>query len=119
MIARLLSRTISHPSSLQADDLSKTMSCDGCDAMFARKHDLDRKDPFNHTHAVLLLMWGDFLCESSAGHRRIHTLEAPYMCRGCRRSYRRSDARKRHWDQDPACNVLHVRNANHPSSPTY
>jgi len=72
--------------STKADDLTKTLSCDGCDAMFARKHDLDR-------------------------HRRIHTLEAPYMCRGCRRSYRRSDARKRHWDQEPACNVLHVRNS--------
>jgi hypothetical protein len=45
------------------------------------------------------------------GHRRIHTLEAPYVCRGCRRSYRRSDARKRHWDQEPACSVLHVRNS--------
>jgi len=66
------------------DDNSKTLPCDGCDALFARKHDLDR-------------------------HRRIHTLEAPYLCRGCMRSYRRSDARKRHWDQEPGCAQMHIR----------
>jgi len=67
-----------------SEDNSKTLHCDGCDALFARKHDLDR-------------------------HRRIHTLEAPYLCRGCMRSYRRSDARKRHWDQEPACAQMHIR----------
>jgi hypothetical protein len=40
---------------------------------------------------------------------RIHTQEAPYLCRGCERSYRRSVARKRHWQEDPQCHTEHER----------
>jgi len=61
---------------------AKCLLCESCSARFARKHDLDR-------------------------HRRIHTLEAPYKCLGCNRTYRRSDARKRHWDVDPTCRNSH------------
>ena len=36
----------------QNDDTSKTLPCDGCDALFARKHDLDSKfsPTENHTN---------------------------------------------------------------------
>jgi len=66
---------------VQPEDPSKppkVLQCDGCELRFARKHDLNR-------------------------HRRIHNGEAPYLCGGCNKSFKRSDARKRHWDTDKDC----------------
>lgn len=65
----------------------KVLQCDGCELRFARKHDLNR-------------------------HRRIHNGEAPYLCGGCNKSFKRSDARKRHWDTDPECTRKHQESEN-------
>jgi hypothetical protein len=32
----------------------------------------------------------------------------PYVCMGCDKSYRRTYARKRHWDMEPECAGRHI-----------
>ncbi|KAG9127506.1 hypothetical protein FRC07_012915 [Ceratobasidium sp. 392] len=54
-----------------------------CSLDFARKHDWSR-------------------------HQRVHTGETPYSCRGCKRPFKRPDARGRHWDARPECERIHT-----------
>lgn len=56
--------------------------CSACPCKFARARDLTR-------------------------HFRLHTGERPYECAGCNERFIRVDARKRHWNNRPACHAAH------------
>lgn len=56
--------------------------CSACPCKFARARDLTR-------------------------HFRLHTGERPYECAGCNERFIRVDARKRHWNNRPACHTAH------------
>ncbi len=43
---------------------------------------------------------------SAPGHERIHTGDRPFACLGCHKSYKRVDARYRHWVAKPICYTL-------------
>jgi len=59
----------------------KTLQCPQCDLAFSRRHDLNR-------------------------HSRIHTNERPFTCLGCGNTFKRTDARQRHWRGDAYCKFL-------------
>ncbi|CAE7089885.1 unnamed protein product [Rhizoctonia solani] len=63
--------------------------CDFCPVQMARLHDINR-------------------------HMRIHTGVHPYACIGCGETFRRTDARTRHWCKQPECFKIHSAKA--PSS---
>ncbi|CAE6414915.1 unnamed protein product [Rhizoctonia solani] len=63
--------------------------CDFCPVQMARLHDINR-------------------------HMRIHTGVHPYVCIGCGETFRRTDARTRHWCKQPECFKIH--NAKAPAS---
>ncbi|GAB1517525.1 hypothetical protein RhiTH_000574 [Rhizoctonia solani] len=56
--------------------------CDFCPVQMARLHDINR-------------------------HMRIHTGVHPYACIGCGETFRRTDARTRHWCKQPECFKIH------------
>ncbi|CAE6460196.1 unnamed protein product [Rhizoctonia solani] len=56
--------------------------CDFCPVQMARLHDINR-------------------------HMRIHTGVHPYACIGCGETFRRTDARTRHWCKQPECFRIH------------
>ncbi|CAE6355550.1 unnamed protein product [Rhizoctonia solani] len=56
--------------------------CDFCPVQMARLHDINR-------------------------HMRIHTGVHPYTCIGCGETFRRTDARTRHWCKQPECFKIH------------
>ncbi|KAJ1310311.1 hypothetical protein OPQ81_007050 [Rhizoctonia solani] len=56
--------------------------CDFCPVQMARLHDINR-------------------------HMRIHTGVHPYACIGCGETFRRTDARTRHWGKQPECFKTH------------
>ncbi|KAG8813352.1 hypothetical protein FRC17_001602 [Serendipita sp. 399] len=62
--------------------------CPDCSAIFERNTDLQRHIRTNHT-----------------GH-------TPYKCYGCNQAYSRSDARGKHWKENPSCKLRHDESQN-------
>ncbi|KAF8610850.1 hypothetical protein BDV93DRAFT_517944 [Ceratobasidium sp. AG-I] len=69
--------------------VERKYACDFCPVEMARLHDINR-------------------------HMRIHTGVHPYACIGCGETFRRTDARTRHWCKSPEC--FNVHNAKAPLS---
>ncbi|KAG8720022.1 Metallothionein expression activator [Ceratobasidium sp. 394] len=79
--ARLRIRGPSKESSKTALE-DRKYTCDFCPVQMARLHDINR-------------------------HMRIHTGVHPYACAGCGETFRRTDARTRHWCKQPECFRIH------------
>lgn len=68
--------------SLKSVVADRKYTCDFCPVQMARLHDINR-------------------------HMRIHTGVHPYACIGCGETFRRTDARTRHWCKSPECFNVH------------
>ncbi|KAG8777166.1 hypothetical protein FRC12_000514 [Ceratobasidium sp. 428] len=79
--ARLRTRRPSKEAPRTAID-DRKYTCDFCPVQMARLHDINR-------------------------HMRIHTGVHPYACIGCGETFRRTDARTRHWCKQPECFTIH------------
>ncbi|CAE6515464.1 unnamed protein product [Rhizoctonia solani] len=78
------SRRIRRPSKESPKNIvdNRKYQCDFCPVQMARLHDINR-------------------------HMRIHTGIHPYACIGCGETFRRTDARTRHWCKQPECFKIH------------
>ncbi|CCO26139.1 hypothetical protein RSOLAG1IB_00874 [Rhizoctonia solani AG-1 IB] len=78
------SRRVRRPSKESTKNIvdERKYQCDFCPVQMARLHDINR-------------------------HMRIHTGVHPYACLGCGETFRRTDARTRHWCKQPECFKIH------------
>jgi NAD-dependent dihydropyrimidine dehydrogenase PreA subunit len=97
--AHMTQRLIGGPLSQNiADD--RKYQCDFCPVQMARLHDINRHMRIHSEFSNTVPLSGQLNLEFAAG---VH----PYACIGCGETFRRTDARTRHWCKQPECFKIH------------